>query len=111
MQTAFEISRGIDEDIIIPTEMTSPYPIFYGYCYYCDYTKHSQNFCPLRFCYSCHNYGHSSKVCHETSVNDWRWKPKQQIEASENHCSFYYVKKRNSNQLFGATWKQNKLLI
>jgi hypothetical protein len=37
---------------------------FYGYCYLCGYSRHSQMYCPLRFCTTCKQYGHSSKVCH-----------------------------------------------
>lgn len=36
---------------------------FYGYCYYCDYARHSQNYCPLKQCTRCFQYGHSAKVC------------------------------------------------
>jgi hypothetical protein len=32
-------------------------------CYKCGSTKHSQNFCPLRFCTVCRDYGHSANVC------------------------------------------------
>ena len=39
------------------------FSIFYGYCYFCDYEKHSQNYCPLRYCEKCGKYGHSSKIC------------------------------------------------
>ena len=52
-------------------------PTFYGYCYYCDYSKHSQNYCPLRFCFLCKTYGHSVKVCIKNSAHksvDWRSK-------------------------------------
>lgn len=36
---------------------------FYGYCYFCDYALHSQNYCPLKLCEQCDTYGHSYKVC------------------------------------------------
>lgn len=43
-------------------------PSFYGYCYYCDYARHSQNYCPLKLCYRCGEYGHTYKVCKKTST-------------------------------------------
>ena len=50
-------------------------PFFYGYCYYCDCPRHSQNYCPLRQCFNCHDYGHSSKVCPKNTASgnkNWR---------------------------------------
>jgi len=41
--------------------------IFHGECFLCSGRHHSQNFCPLRQCSICHEYGHSHKVC--TSTN------------------------------------------
>jgi hypothetical protein len=38
-------------------------PKFYGYCYSCGCPMHSQNYCPIRRCKQCLQFGHSSKVC------------------------------------------------
>ena len=50
-------------------------PQFNGYCYYCDYARHSQNYCPLKLCYKCGEYGHSIKVCKKNRMKylqNWR---------------------------------------
>ena len=36
---------------------------FFGKCYHCRYSAHSQKYCPLRFCKLCNEYGHSEIVC------------------------------------------------
>lgn len=41
---------------------------FTGCCYYCSQPCHSQNFCPIRQCNICLEYGHSSKVCHNVHL-------------------------------------------
>lgn len=37
--------------------------IFRGYCYICNNSQHSQNYCPLARCVNCTLYGHTQKVC------------------------------------------------
>ena len=41
-------------------------PTFYGKCYYCHYSSHSQKLCPLRYCVTCRQYGHSELACGQT---------------------------------------------
>jgi len=36
---------------------------FFGKCFQCQYMSHSQKYCPLRFCSTCHEYGHSETTC------------------------------------------------
>lgn len=36
---------------------------FFGKCYHCKYSAHSQKYCPLRYCKLCKTYGHSEMVC------------------------------------------------
>ena len=36
---------------------------FFGKCYHCKYSAHSQKYCPLRYCKLCKAYGHSEMVC------------------------------------------------
>ena len=63
-------------------------PSFYGYCYYCDYSRHSQNYCPLRYCQFCKSYGHSSKVCINNSAQgsiDWRTKIQREPNCVKEH--------------------------
>jgi hypothetical protein len=74
----YELETGGD-NIRHKDESNIPHhtPHFYGYCYNCDYARHSQNFCPLKRCSLCHHYGHSSKVCPDNnpwSNSDWRQK-------------------------------------
>jgi hypothetical protein len=38
---------------------------FYGRCFQCNYTSHSQKHCPLRYCTQCGTYGHSEVVCNK----------------------------------------------
>ena len=38
-------------------------PKFWGTCYLCGNTAHSQNFCPLTRCRTCGAFGHTDKVC------------------------------------------------
>jgi hypothetical protein len=52
---------------------------FFGYCYFCDYSRHSQNHCPLRKCRECRNYGHSEKVCPELKKKLYSWRNPQNI--------------------------------
>ena len=62
----YELEMG--KESIMPNHSMSsltPNYNFFGYCYQCDYAKHSQNYCPLRLCYRCGHYGHSGKVCIE----------------------------------------------
>jgi len=37
--------------------------MFYGDCFICSGRHHSSNYCPLRQCYACGQYGHSRRVC------------------------------------------------
>ena len=39
------------------------YVSFFGKCYHCRYSAHSQKYCPLRLCKQCKQYGHSESVC------------------------------------------------
>ena len=39
------------------------YVSFFGKCYQCKYSAHSQKYCPLRQCQRCKQYGHSESVC------------------------------------------------
>ena len=39
------------------------YVSFFGKCYHCKYSAHSQKYCPLRQCQRCKQYGHSENVC------------------------------------------------
>ena len=36
---------------------------FFGKCFQCQYMSHSQKYCPLRFCSTCQEYGHSETTC------------------------------------------------
>ncbi len=47
---------------------------FFGYCYFCDYARHSQNYCPLRKCSICSQYGHSCKVCPTNKMLRENWR-------------------------------------
>jgi hypothetical protein len=38
---------------------------FVGHCFHCGCPDHCQNFCPLKFCCICQQYGHMSKVCED----------------------------------------------
>ena len=42
---------------------TTSAPTFYGRCYNCNYTLHSQKHCPLRQCTKCLAWGHADAVC------------------------------------------------
>ena len=42
---------------------TSSAPTFYGRCYNCNFTLHSQKHCPLRQCTKCLAWGHIEAVC------------------------------------------------
>jgi hypothetical protein len=74
----FEMDKGHERISDITNDSNKmDIPTFHGYCYFCDYSKHSQNYCPLRYCYFCNTYGHSVKVCSKNSANgsaDWRSK-------------------------------------
>lgn len=38
-------------------------PSFYGHCYNCHYSAHSQKHCPLCQCGRCGQFGHRNHVC------------------------------------------------
>jgi len=70
----FEMSIGKETKFIPHTH--PPLPLFYGCCYICDYEKHNQNFCPLRYCLACRQYGHSDKVCQSKKIPSQNWREK-----------------------------------
>ena len=39
------------------------YVSFFGRCYHCKCSGHSQKYCPLRICKQCKQYGHSELAC------------------------------------------------
>lgn len=41
---------------------------FFGRCYNCKYSAHSQKYCPLRYCKKCKQYGHTEGVCKSSSA-------------------------------------------
>ena len=43
-------------------------------CYACLSLNHSQKICPLRFCSSCHTYGHTSKECRDHGISHTSWR-------------------------------------
>lgn len=53
--------------ITTPTSVRPKAVIFHGECFLCSGRHHSQNFCPLRQCSVCREYGHSHKVCTVTN--------------------------------------------
>ena len=54
----------------LPRNSALQYVSFFGKCYHCKYSAHSQKYCPLRQCQQCKEYGHSESVC-------WKLKPPQ----------------------------------
>ncbi|WBR14460.1 Zinc-finger domain-containing protein [Pandoravirus kuranda] len=43
--------------------VSAPRTFFDGECYLCGGEGHSQNYCPLSRCHTCHRYGHSERAC------------------------------------------------
>ena len=43
-------------------------------CYACLSLNHSQKTCPLRFCSTCHTYGHTSKECKDHGISGTSWR-------------------------------------
>ena len=105
----FELEKG--KECISMQSLNSPtVPVFLGYCYFCDCPKHSQNYCPLRFCQICSLYGHSARVCPKNSAHgndNWRRSTKH----SSNPFKFWkksHHKYNNTKIPFGSTWKHSK---
>lgn len=71
----FEMKTG-KETKFIPQTPSQVLPLFYGCCYICDYEKHNQNYCPLRYCLVCRQYGHSDKVCESKPHHSHNWREK-----------------------------------
>ena len=44
------------------------YVSFFGRCYHCKCSAHSQKYCPLRMCKQCKRYGHSELACWRKKV-------------------------------------------
>ena len=78
--------------------LKNPYSLFIGHCFYCDYDKHSQNYCPIKCCIICGKYGHSAKVCfcrHQTN--------------NTNECHLSLRSREKNNFHFGTTWRNQNL--
>jgi hypothetical protein len=43
--------------------VAAPRTVFEGECYLCVDEGHSQNYCPLSRCHTCHRYGHTERAC------------------------------------------------
>ncbi|AVK74787.1 hypothetical protein pqer_cds_365 [Pandoravirus quercus] len=43
--------------------VAAPRTVFDGECYLCGGEGHSQNYCPLSRCHTCHRYGHTERAC------------------------------------------------
>lgn len=43
--------------------VAAPRTVFDGECYLCVSEGHSQNYCPLSRCHTCHRYGHTERAC------------------------------------------------
>ncbi|AGO84046.1 hypothetical protein psal_cds_373 [Pandoravirus salinus] len=43
--------------------VAAPRTAFDGECYLCGGEGHSQNYCPLSRCHTCHRYGHTERAC------------------------------------------------
>ena len=104
----FELEKG-KECTSIPNPTATSIPVFLGYCYFCDCPKHSQNYCPLRFCQLCNVYGHSARVCSKNSAHgndNWR----RSTRHSSNPFKFWKKThhKNHTKIPFGSTWKHNK---
>lgn len=52
-----------------PVDLKPKAAMFYGDCFLCSGRHHSQNYCPLRQCSVCHQYGHSKRVCQKYNNN------------------------------------------
>lgn len=64
--TKYILEAGEDDTIlqsVLISTQPKLNPKFLGYCYSCGCPLHSQNYCPIRMCRYCFQYGHSTKVC------------------------------------------------
>ncbi len=61
----YTVQPGNDPSVALWFATTAPphLPAYPGMCYTCGCPNHSQNYCPLRRCKQCLQYGHSTKVC------------------------------------------------
>ena len=60
----FEVEYGL-EGVTAPQRMRNydlPQTPFFGQCFLCKQSGHSQRFCPLKFCRICRTYGHSCRL-------------------------------------------------
>ena len=64
-ECTYSLESGTDSPLlqILQSFQYRQSPKFYGYCYSCGCPMHSQNYCPIRRCKQCLQFGHSSKVC------------------------------------------------
>jgi hypothetical protein len=107
------IENGTDKIIDFSKEIHD-IPSFMGYCYYCDYSKHSQNYCPLGYCSICNTYGHNFKVCTKNTAqgcDDWRTKIKTKSQYFFKNWKKNEHENRDLKIQFGSTWKQNNVLL
>lgn len=44
-------------------EWTTTSTTFYGKCHNCNYSAHSQKYCPLSKCVKCDSFGHTASAC------------------------------------------------
>ena len=72
-RTKYHLMIGNETIVYSKTPRTQRYPphfnsplqhvSFFGRCYNCKYSAHSQKYCPLRYCKKCNQYGHTESVC------------------------------------------------
>lgn len=77
---------------------------FQGYCYFCDYDKHSQNFCPLKQCKYCFRFGHSSRICKKNPSIVHHHHHHHQSPLPSPFRNHYYSQPNNSASI---NWRQS----
>lgn len=104
----FDIEKGTECDRF-DDGRTATDPVFWGYCYFCDVPKHSQNYCPLRYCPSCDKFGHSIKICSEASkVRPFQWRKRNTQSTRRNKTT---DNETETKIPFGSTWKSERRKI
>ena len=107
-----------------PLSCSPPTIQFTGECFLCGINGHSQNYCPLKKCESCGEFGHSDKVCfsinpngvgtttsNTNNLNNGHNKKTRDYPPSLNYPAFQNHEKPTFKKYeFGSGWKKEKQL-
>lgn len=83
--------------------VAAPRTVFEGECYLCGGEGHSQNYCPLSRCHTCHRYGHTERACC-FAARPWGLHTTAAAAAAAAATSKSHRRTRDRRAAFGSGW-------